>query len=72
MGDSKLVINWVNGLISMENLKLIPLFEHVKLMNHTFDLIYFYYIYAENFKEDDSMSKQALIVEEISWEILEK
>jgi len=53
LGDSKLVIDWTNGYIGMDNIVLQSLYDHVKLMEQSFSVITFAHIYRGHNMEVD-------------------
>jgi len=59
-GDSLLVINQVNGIYKVKNLKLLVLYENILLLKSKFTYIDFNHVYRNNNKRADELSNLAL------------
>jgi hypothetical protein len=64
MGDSKLVIDWDNDKIRVDNLELGPIKRACGEMKRTFEWISFAHISREMNVLVDGLSKQALLLHE--------
>jgi ribonuclease HI len=69
MGDSQIVIKWMDGKVKLGNFLLQPLFKDVKHLQSTFSRITFAHVYKENKMEVDRISKDGLNLQEGIWEI---
>jgi hypothetical protein len=71
LGDSLLVINWVNQIQIFHISHLMPILEEVLRIITAFDSINFSHIYREHNKMADRISKEASQLDYGSWHIPE-
>jgi len=70
-GDSKNVINWINGTQRCTNIKLANIVEDIKSLQHAFDSITCHYVYRERNEEADRSSKEGTHMDMDYWKISE-
>jgi ribonuclease HI len=64
LGDSKLILDWVNDKNSMENSVLQPLTEKLREVKNQFNSVSFHHMYRELNEFADQLSKEALTLHE--------
>jgi ribonuclease HI len=52
-GDSKHVINWINGTQRCTNIRLSHIVEDIKSLQHAFDSFTYHHVYRERNEEAD-------------------
>jgi hypothetical protein len=60
LGDSKLVIDWAQGKISIQNINMYTFMRGVRLTYQSFEWLYFHHILRELKSKVDELSKEAL------------
>ena len=72
LGDSMVVINWINKTQRCRNTSLDTLFEEVNRLLANFESISFKHVYMERNMEADKLSMAGLNLQWGTWKIIEK
>lgn len=70
-GDSKVIINWINGIYHVKSLLLMPIKDMIDRLGHTFIHISITHVYREYNLELDILSKAGLLLAMDRWELKE-
>jgi ribonuclease HI len=64
LGDSKRVLDWENGKSNITNLLSRPIMDRIQVLKGDFDGVSFIHVYREFNHKADTLSKEALTVQE--------
>lgn len=70
-GDSKNVINWINGTQRCTNIRLVNIVEDIKSLQMVFDSFTGHHVYRERNEEADQASKEGSHMDLGHWKISE-
>jgi hypothetical protein len=70
-GDSKNVINWINGTQRYTNIRLANIVEDIKFLQTAFDSLTFRHVYKKRNEEADRRSKEGANLDLGIWKISE-
>jgi hypothetical protein len=71
-GDSLLIIICMNGMSSLQNYMLPPLFRNLKRSTTLFCHLSFNHVYRNMNEEANMLSKVGLVMDKGSWKVTEK